>query len=50
MTKKGRISYRICALLLTALLAALIVPLLVIAQYDVPCADDFSFGARPFSV
>jgi len=46
MTKKGRISYRICALLLTALLAALIVPLLVIAQYDVPCADDFSFGAR----
>ncbi len=46
MLKSRRISYRLCALVLAAALAALIVPMLIIARYDVPCADDFSFGAR----
>ena len=46
MIKNMKIPYRVCALALAAVLLALIVPLLAVARYDVPCADDFSFGAR----
>ena len=46
MIKNTKITYRVCALALAAVLLALVVPLLAVARYDVPCADDFSFGAR----
>lgn len=37
---------KLSAILLALLLAALVVPMLVIGQYDVPGADDYSFGSR----
>lgn len=34
------------AVLLALLLAVLVVPMIMLGQYDVPCADDYSFGTR----
>ena len=47
MTKS--VSYRICAIILIAILLAAIIPLLLVARFDVACADDLSFGARAHS-
>lgn len=44
--RHGVVHIRLAALLLSALLVILVVPMLGIARYDVPSADDFSFGAR----
>lgn len=38
--------YKFISIALALLLAALLVPMLLIACYDVPSADDYSFGAR----
>lgn len=38
--------YKFISIALAVLLAALLVPMLLIACYDVPSADDYSFGAR----
>lgn len=38
------------AILLALLLAVLVVPMIMLGQYDVPCTDDYSFGTRAHHV
>lgn len=43
--KKTRITYKVLFYLLLAVLLLSLVPMLMICRYDVPCADDFTYGA-----
>lgn len=42
---KKKITYKLLLIALLAVLVLTLVPLLIIAGYNVPCADDFSYGA-----
>ncbi len=48
--RRARIGDRLAFFVLLALLAAVLLPMLVIAAYDVPCADDFSYGSSTHRV
>lgn len=48
--KKALFSYRMLLILLLLFLAVSLVPLLLLAPYAVPCADDYSYGAQTHAV
>ena len=47
--KRARVNEKTICILLLAGLAAVLIPMLVIAGYNVPCADDFSYGGLTHS-
>ena len=47
--KRARVSEKTIFILLLAGIVAVLIPMLVIARYNVPCADDYSYGGLTHS-